>query len=166
MMGLPPAPLTDLKTRVIAPTLAFIGLGGSAAVNLIAGIALVETGCRALVQSGGGPALGLWQMEPFTHDDIWATFLPAQRLSAIRARLFALQAAWPMGSDRATQLIGNLPYACAMARLKCYRAPEPIPAANDAAGQCRFWKTNYNTTLGAGDVDPQHVALFEQAIEV
>ncbi|GBQ46020.1 hypothetical protein ACM0P6_02190 [Komagataeibacter sucrofermentans] len=157
--------LSDLKTRIIAPTLAFIGLGGPAAINLLAGIALAETGCRALVQNGGGPALGLWQMEPFTHDDIWATFLPAPRQSAIRARLFALQAGWPIGPDRATQLIGNLPYACAMARLKCYRAPAALPAADDAAGQCRFWKANYNTALGAGDVDPQHVALFAQAIE-
>ncbi|WP_130731998.1 hypothetical protein [Komagataeibacter xylinus] len=164
-MAAPPGLLADLKARVIAPTLAFIGLGGQAAVNLLAGIALAETGCRVLVQEGGGPALGLWQMEPFTHDDIWATFLPAPRLSSIRARLLALQAGWPVGSDRATQLVGNLPYACAMARLKCYRAPDPLPGADDAAGQCRFWKTNYNTALGAGDVDPQHVALFAQAIE-
>ncbi|GBQ69994.1 hypothetical protein AA15237_0754 [Komagataeibacter xylinus NBRC 15237] len=58
MTTAPPGLLADLKARVIAPTLAFIGLGGPAAVNLLAGIALVETGCRALVQDGG-PALGL-----------------------------------------------------------------------------------------------------------
>ncbi|CAM2806291.1 hypothetical protein [Komagataeibacter xylinus] len=70
-----------------------------------------------------------------------------------------------MGADRAAQLIGNLPYACAMARLKCHRAPDPLPATDDAAGQCRFWKANYNTALGAGHTDPAHIALFAQAIE-
>ncbi|QHC37231.1 hypothetical protein FMA36_13720 [Komagataeibacter xylinus] len=53
-----PGLLADLKARIIAPALAFIGLGGPAAVNLFAGIALAETGYRALVR-GGGPALGL-----------------------------------------------------------------------------------------------------------
>lgn len=154
--------LSDLKVRVIAPALARIGMDGAAAVNLLAGTALVESGCRRLVQDGGGPALGLWQMEPFTHDDIWATFLSDARLSSLRGAVLDLASQWPA---RVSQLPGNLPYACAMARLKYYRAPGPLPAADDAAAQCRYWKSNYNTALGAGAADGPHIALFQRAIE-
>ncbi|RFD18931.1 hypothetical protein DY926_13985, partial [Komagataeibacter melaceti] len=81
--------LSDLKARVIAPTLTLIGMGGRAAVNLLAGTALAESGCRRLVQDGGGPALGLWQMEPFTHDDIWKTFLPGSQMGSLVGRLLS-----------------------------------------------------------------------------
>ncbi|GCE81794.1 hypothetical protein MSKU3_3269 [Komagataeibacter oboediens] len=163
MMGAPIGlDLSDLKVRVIAPTLALIGMGGPAAVNLLAGTALAESGCRRLVQDGGGPALGLWQMEPFTHDDIWTTFLPDGRMGVLVGRLLSTRGNWP---PAAGQLTGNAFYACAMARLKYYRAPDPLPAADDAAGMCDMWKRIYNTSLGAGTADSTHVALFQQAIE-
>lgn len=154
--------LSDLKVRVIVPALARIGMDGAAAVNLLAGTALVESGCRRLVQDGGGPALGLWQMEPFTHDDIWNTFLPGGRMNGVVTALLSMRGNWPPASG---QMTGNAFYACAMARLKYYRAPDPLPAASDAAGMCGLWKRIYNTSLGAGAADPQHVALFRQAIE-
>ncbi|RFD18478.1 hypothetical protein DY926_16415 [Komagataeibacter melaceti] len=152
--------LAQLKRGIIAPALAHIGLGGDAAVNLLAGTALVESGL-AYTRQIHGPALGLWQMEPATHDDIWATFLPDVRLSLLRGAVLDLAAHWPA---RLAQLAGNLPYACAMARLKYYRAPEPLPAATDAAAMCRMWKGTYNSNLGAGAADARHVALFQQAI--
>ncbi|ATU72690.1 hypothetical protein SXCC_04815 [Gluconacetobacter sp. SXCC-1] len=154
--------LSDLKVRVIAPTLTLIGMGGPAAVNLMAGTALAESGCRRLVQDGGGPALGLWQMEPFTHDDIWTTFLPNGRMGALVTKLLSTRGNWP---PAAGQMVGNAFYACAMARLKYYRAPDALPAANDAAGLCGLWKRIYNTSLGAGAADTAHIALFQQAIE-
>ncbi|RBM07745.1 hypothetical protein [Novacetimonas cocois] len=141
--------IAQFRREIVAPTLSHLGLGGDAAVGLMTGTALIES--------------GLWQMEPATHDDLWATFLSDARLASLRGAVLDLASRWPA---RVAQLPGNLPYACAMARLKYYRAPGPLPDADDAAGQCRYWKSNYNTSLGAGAADAAHIALFRQAIEV
>ena len=157
--------VAQFKRAIVSPALTHIGLDGDAAVNLLTGTALVESGLTYVAQvvaGGTGPARGLWQMEPFTHDDIWVTFLSDARLASLRGAVLDLLSRWP---SRVAQLPGNLPYACAMARLKYYRAPEVLPAADDAAGQCRYWKSNYNTSLGAGTADSTHIALFQQAIE-
>ncbi|GCE82204.1 hypothetical protein [Komagataeibacter diospyri] len=154
--------LSQFKAEIVVPALNAIGLGGDAAVNLLTGTALVESGLTYVQQNGGGPALGLWQMEPATHDDIWATFLSDSRLNSLTRSLLSIRSNRPVG---ARQVVGNAPYACAMARLKYYRSPDPLPAANDAVGQAHTWKRIYNTSLGAGDVDAAHVALFQQAIE-
>ncbi|MDT8871631.1 hypothetical protein RAA17_12385 [Komagataeibacter rhaeticus] len=154
--------LTQFKLQIVTPALGMIGLGGAAAINLLTGTALAESGLTYVQQNGGGPALGLWQMEPETHDDIWSTFLSDSRLNSLARAVLSSRSNWPPG---ARQVVGNAFYACIMARLKYYRAPGPLPAADDAAAQCRYWKSNYNTALGAGAADSQHVALFQQAIE-
>ena len=157
--------LAQFKRQIVTPALAMIGLGGDAAVNLMVGTALVESGLTFIGQvtgGGTGPALGLWQMEPFTHDDIWNTFLSDSNVSSLNRAVLSARAHWPPGAGQVT---GNAFYACIMARLKYYRAPDALPAAHDAPGQVHAWKRIYNTSLGAGDVDPRHVALFQQAIE-
>lgn len=155
----------QLKLLVIQPTLAILGqvnprLASAAAVNLLAGTVLVESGGVYLKQLGTGPALGLWQMEPVTHDDIWGTFLVYNP-----ALTTLVQSISGMGKPASTMLIGNLPYAAAMARLKYWRSPVVLPAANDAVGLATAWKQIYNSDLGAGSVDAAHVALFQSAIE-
>src|SRR2546429_446898 len=60
---------------VIAPVLQQIGLFSPAAQQLLLGTAIQESGLIARRQSGGGPALGLYQMEPNTANDIWENFL-------------------------------------------------------------------------------------------
>ncbi|MCK9821326.1 hypothetical protein [Komagataeibacter oboediens] len=153
--------LPQFKAEIVVPTLNAIGLGGDAAVNLLTGTALVESSLVYLRQVNG-PALGPWQMEPFTEHDIWITFLPDPRLGSLKTTMQAMLARDMPHTD---QLITNWRYACAMARLKYYRSPDPLPAANDAPGQAHTWKRIYNTSLGAGDVDASHIALFQQAIE-
>lgn len=59
----------QLKHLIVAPALAALGLGGDSAVNLVTGTALAESRAAYVRQLGGGPALGLWQMGPATHDD-------------------------------------------------------------------------------------------------
>ena len=58
--------------NVIHPTLCSLTeiSYAAAAVELPLGTARVESGLRHRRQIGGGPALGLSQMEPNTHDDI------------------------------------------------------------------------------------------------
>ncbi|MCQ9155323.1 hypothetical protein [Acidomonas methanolica] len=150
----------QLKHMVVAPMLASMGLDGAAAVNLLAGTALAESGAMWLRQKAGGPALGLWQMEPATHDDCWVNFLDWRRGSHLYEAVLA-----SLGGDiaRCGQLVSNLRYACAMARVKYYRAPPPLPRWDDPVGQALYHKSWYNTALGAADATA-NVPLFRQAI--
>jgi len=150
----------QIKALIVAPTLQALGLASPAAINLLTGTALAESRAAYVQQVGGGPALGLWQMEPATHDDCWTNFLdfPAQsRLATVCHRMRA-----PDLSATA-QLVTNLRYACAMARIRFYRAPEALPLATDAAGLSAYHKAYYNTSLGAADA-AANVVFFAEAI--
>lgn len=136
------------RAFVVRPALFRLGLHSAAAETLLVGTALVESGgLRWLRQRGGGPALGLFQIEPDSHDDLWTNFLRYRDPLADKAAGFA--ALWP---SRHEQLITNLAYACVVARLIYYRAPAPLPGADDLVGLACYWKAHYNTALGAGTV--------------
>ena len=47
----------------------------TAAEELVLGTAIVESSLIYISQHGAGPALGLWQVEPATHDDLYANYL-------------------------------------------------------------------------------------------
>ena len=64
-----------LQDRVIAPALDKIDLWSRAAEELVLGTAIVESGLTYLIQHSDGPALGLWQIEPATHEDLYTNFL-------------------------------------------------------------------------------------------
>lgn len=147
-----------LALFVIGPTLAMLagpdapGIDNPAAVELLVGTAAQESNLRALDQITGrndrtlGPAYGLWQIEPATHDDIWANYL-AHR-PELKARVQALAAASP---SRTMQLATNLAYAVAMARLVYYRSPAKLARPGDVAGHAAVWKRVYNTEHGKGE---------------
>lgn len=88
-----------------------------------------------------GPAFGVAQIEAPTHTDLWESFLREPRRAALKARLCALLADWPVPLH---QLASNLSYAVACCRLIYYRRPEPHPALNDWAGLGLYYKRFYN----------------------
>ncbi len=100
------------RRDVVRPALEHLELWSESAENLLLGTALVESGLRSLSQRGGGPALGLFQIERATHDDIRTNFLRYRR--ALSAKVEALVAPQP---SRPRQLVTNLAYAAAMARV-------------------------------------------------
>ena len=129
----------------------------------LTGTALAESGAcfvRQVANGGVGPARGLWQMEPFTHDDIWNTFLSNARLATLKRNMLSMRSRVPYGAD---QMVGNAFYACGMARLKYYRAPDALPAATDAAAMAQMHKAIYNTALGAANAE-RNIPFFQQAI--
>ena len=134
--------IRQLKYDVVRPTLQALNLVSAVAINLLTGTALAESRAAYVRQVGGGPALGLWQMEPATHDDCWKNFLnfPEQsHLAAICTRMLAPDL------SAAAQLTTNLRYACAMARIRFYRVRDALPASTDAAGLSAYHKAYYNT---------------------
>jgi hypothetical protein len=138
--------LTQLRMLVIIPTLGFLGVDSPAARTLVLGTAAHESQGRYIQQLGGGPALGFWQIEPATEQDLLANFIPGSRFDLPLTRL-RTTASFSQDGD----LAGNLFYGCALCRLIYYRDPEPLPA--DLPGLAAYWKRVYNTPLGAGTVD-------------
>ncbi|MBF0422646.1 MAG: hypothetical protein HQL73_06610 [Magnetococcales bacterium] len=134
---------------VIRPALQFLNMDGEAAERLLLGTAIQESGCGLyLRQLNSGVALGIFQMEPKTHDDIWNNWLRWQ--APLRTTLLArLGTPNPPDSSR---LITDLFYAAVMCRLHYRRVPQPIPAADDLPGLAAYWKDHYNTSLGQGSV--------------
>jgi len=139
---------------VIRPALEKLGMWSTAAEELVLGTAIVESSLIYLRQHGDGPALGLWQVEPATHDDLYANYLSyRQELSALLMELRA------PALSLEENLASNLMYGAAVCRLCYYRQPEALPEAGDLEGQAAFWKQHYNTPPGAGTVGKYMRAL-------
>jgi hypothetical protein len=151
----------SFANTVIMPVLQQIDLFSPAAQQLLLGTALQESGLAARRQLGGGPALGLYQMEPATANDIWTNFLNyrPQLAKAVGALLSSPTA------DRVQDLENNDRYATAMARVKYARAPEPLPPYNDLKAMARYWWQYYNTPRGAGS-PAEFVANWNKATRV
>ena len=62
---------TQILSMVIRPALAKINLWSRSAEELVLGTAIVESGLTWFRQWGDGPALGLWQVEPSTQNDLY-----------------------------------------------------------------------------------------------
>ena len=145
------ADVVTFRSNVVRPVLQRLALWSQIAENLLVGTALQESLLTYTVQQGGGPALGYFQMEPATHDDTWNNFLKYRATLAQRVRTFIYTGDPNTPVPDAKMMIDNPYYACAMARVRYYRAPQPLPTdPNDINGIANYWKTVYNTVLGAG----------------
>lgn len=140
----------DVSTArsTIQKTLHDIGLWSQSAEDIILGIGAQESNYQYVQQIGGGPALGYWQMEPATHDDIWKNYLHYR--APLAGKIQTLLQGSPVS---ASAMVNNLPYAIGMARVKLLRAPEPFPLAGDIDGYADYWKKWWNTNGGAGTID-------------
>jgi hypothetical protein len=133
---------------VIRPSLITIALWTPAAEQLLLGTAIHESEGFRFRKQRNGPALGIFQMEPYTHDDIWKTYLHYYpTLSAQVASLLSNPKA-----NKLYELEFNDKYAAGMARIKYARSNAPVPAVNDIPGMAAYWKRHYNTYLGKGTV--------------
>lgn len=142
--GLDPTHVRDL---IVRPVLALLALPSPAASErLLMGTAAQESRFRYLKQLGDGPALGLWQMEPFTFHDLWSRYALHHTIGR------ELQAFVLPGPSPVSQLTWNLHLACAMARVHYYARPFRMPQEPDPPVEvlARIWKEHYNTKLGKG----------------
>ncbi|WP_422444221.1 hypothetical protein [Endozoicomonas sp. ALB091] len=136
----------ELKQWVIKPTLLHLGMHSESAVNLLLGTVAHESKMGAFLKQVGGPALGIYQIEPATLEDVYKNYL-SYRPSLLKD----IEALRAEGMTRDQSLINNLAYATAIARLVYRRVPEPLPAHDDIAGLAAYWKKHYNTYLGKGN---------------
>ncbi|SBS29066.1 hypothetical protein MSP8886_01424 [Marinomonas spartinae] len=149
--------LSQFREYVVLPALQQIGAYSLAADQLVMGTLSQESHGTYIKQLGKGPAMGLFQMEPFTHKDLWLKFIkykPALRDALLNMTSDSVDenydaCGWPDHNA----LVWNNRYAAAMCRTHYLRVPEVLPNANDISGLASYWKRFYNTIHGAGAVN-------------
>lgn len=151
--------IPQLRACVIRPALLHLGLYSLAAEELLVGTAVQESRLHYLRQLNDGPAMGIFQMEPATHNDIWQNYLNYRPELAIKVAALSTEKLRRDAQDMA----GNLFYACAMARVHYMRVPAPLPRADDVEGMAHYWKDHYNTHQGKGTV-AEFVKHYHEAV--
>lgn len=127
---------------LVEETLKEIGLYSKDAVNLLLGTAAQESRFgHFIVQMGGGPALGVFQMEPNTFRDIENNYLAYR--DNLRSKIEGA-----CGDIKPEALVYNLKLAICFARIHYLRVPKPLPGS--IYGMAEYWKEFYNTRLGKG----------------
>lgn len=138
----------QFREFIVRPVLQATSMHSENAENLLMGTAAQESHFEYIKQLGAGPALGLFQMEPDTHDDIWANYL------RYRAEVQeSIMIACGIGGEQCIsgRLLWDLRYATLMCRVHYRRVTAALPS--DIDGMAHYWKDHYNTELGAGTVD-------------
>ena len=122
-------------------------------LELMVGTAATESRLYQRVQIGGGPARGVFQMEPDTATDLYINYLSRKPdlYSKMMDIVFGLGNApffvpEPHDIDRLLTLCDD--YAALLTRFGYLRRKPPIPTTLE--GQARYYKRWHNTEAGAG----------------
>lgn len=133
----------QLRELIIQPVLKAIGLYSQEAEDLLVGTCAHESKGGTFLAQVKGPALGIYQMEPATHKDIWTKYL-SNNTDLMRSILGICRLQY---MPDAPTMIHNLYYATAMCRVHYRRVAEVIP--KDLKGQAEYYKKYFNTPLGS-----------------
>ncbi len=137
--------VNQFRVHVIRPAMELLQMSSPAAEALLLGTAAQESALgHYLRQVGGGPALGVFQMEPATYHDIWGRYIAFQ--PAIKQ---SLATRWTMIPEP-EEMVTDLLLAGVMCRLHYRRVRAKLPEADDIQGLAHYWKRYYNTPQGAG----------------
>jgi hypothetical protein len=137
----------QLISLVIKPALTDLVLLSDEAVELLVFTCAVESDGGTYLKQIGGPALGIYQMEPKTYNDIWQNYI--NHSSSLKLKLVLnFNAGFMPDEDR---LIYDLRFATAMARIHYLRVAAPLPKLYDLDGLWSYYKAYYNTSKGKAD---------------
>lgn len=145
----------QLLDHIIKPTLEYMG-GNYDTLNarmLLLATAAIESNCGHYIkQKGGGPALGIWQMEPDTHSDIWLNCDALSMDCDYREIVSEFQL---LGGNQGgfNNMLDSPKYSCAMARLKYSMDKDALPHHSDKYAIYVYYKRIYNTPKGASTWD-------------
>lgn len=152
---------SHLREDIIVPTLKAIDAYSRNATELLMLTAAQESHLGKYLHQINGPAIGIFQMEPATHKDIWENYLKYKEELAWAVTNFGCPSNHFKNNGEnhpeAEQMKGNLYYAAAMARCLYLRQKESLPEHDDVVGMARYYKKYYNTPMGA--------ATEEEAVE-
>jgi hypothetical protein len=152
--------LQQFADFVIGPVLDTLDIPlQGAATQLLLGTAMVESNLKYIKQLGHGPALGVFQMEPATHDDVYDNYLCYNPKLELRVCALSI-------GGYADEMIGNMPYAAAMCMMQYnrFRKISPLPEYGDYLAMANYHKKYYNTVKGHTDVI-QSAKIFKHIID-
>lgn len=119
------------------------------AVELLMLTAAQETHCGRYLKQVYGPALGIFQMEPNTYEDIWQNFI-CYRQNILQA----MNECWGASAlDWRMRMRGDLIYQTVMSRIFYMRIPAALPDKSQPMAMAHYWKKYYNTKYGKGTPD-------------
>jgi len=150
---------TQLRECIIKPALSAMQLYSDAAVELLIFTCAVESKGGTYLHQIKGPALGIYQMEPRTYNDIWQNYLRSQ--PTMLHILGANFDAYRMPSE--DRMVYDLLFATAMARLHYLRIRKDLPDAKDIDGIWNYYKEFYNTHEGKSKKE-RSIKAYEEFI--
>lgn len=137
----------QLRELIIRPALQDLVMWSEAAEELLIFTCAVESDGGTYLKQIHGPALGIYQMEPETYNDIWQNFL-AYKAGILMKFLYNFNAPKMPDEER---LIWDLRFATAITRIHYLRVNAALPAHDDINSIYDYYKAHYNTSLGAAD---------------
>lgn len=152
----------QLHDHIIKPTLEYMkgNYNSKNARFLLLCTAAVESNCGHKIKQVDGPALGIWQVEPLTHIDIW------QNCDALFSVEFSrsIHSLEIMANVNLSELISSPLYSCAMARLKYSMDTAPLPDCDNFRSVYDYYKRIYNTPLGASTYEKFKKACIDNGV--
>ena len=150
----------QLHDLIIKPALRYMGgnYDSKDARFLLLCTAAIESKCGYYIKQIKGPALGAWQMEPETHDDIWGN-CDALRKGDIPICVNSLRLSTAVSPH--DNLVASPMYACAMARLKYSMDSASLPKHDNFREVYNYYKRIYNTPAGASTYEKFKQACIE-----
>lgn len=141
---------SQFRSLIIEPVLSKLQVYSKHAEELLVFTCAAESLGGHYLAQVKGPALGIYQMEPSTHTDIWVNFIRGRnQLSTLLLLNFD-------GCNRIpdpSRLIFDLHYATALARIHYLRVTHPIPNPTDTEALWEYYKKYYNTEKGKAKKD-------------
>lgn len=100
-----------------------------------------------LHQTGAGDAISIYQFEPASLHDLLQNFAKATRYEPL------LRAARVPAAAADDEIMWNLRFATVCARLYYYRVKEALPRTTSFDSLWHYYKTYWNTSLGAATAE-------------
>lgn len=141
--------INQFKDLIITPALNDLNLYSDNAVELLIFTCAAESQGGKYLHQLKGPALGIYQCEPATHQDLWVNFLFQRHdfMSRLQLNFNVVQIPEP------SRLIYDLRYATAICRLHYRRFPDELPHREDIEAIWEYYKNLYNTPKGKAKKD-------------
>lgn len=152
--------VSQLIELVIRPALKQMDAHSIAAEQLVIGTAAKESACGTyLHQLGEGPALGVFQMEPETYDNLWNQFLADHD----RYKRLILANCGYSTIPPVDRLVTDLKLAAMMCRARYLWVNHPLPNFGDINGQATYWAKFYNGNPITG-IPAKYIETYQQYV--
>ena len=135
----------QLRKLIIKPALERLIMYSEDAMELLVFTCAVESEGGTYLAQVNGPALGIYQMEPATYNDIWDNYIK-NKTSLMLMLTSNFDVIRMPNEDR---LVYDLWFATAMCRIHYERVSSSLPSKDSIQSLWEYYKAHYNTPQGA-----------------